>query len=60
MEKIRRNDEEQVAYEALVNAIHGGAPEHFRESSHRIAEHVENLLLEQGFAIVAIPPVNIN
>lgn len=57
--KIQRNDEEQTAFEALVHAIHGGAPEHFRESSRRIAEHVEHSLLEQGFAITEILPVKI-
>lgn len=57
--KIQRNDEEQTALEALVDAIHGGAPEHFHESSQRIAEHIEHRLLELGFVITEISPINI-
>ena len=54
--KIQRNDEEQTAFEALVDALRN-APE--GDDVFATAESIEHRLLELGFVITEIPPIKI-
>jgi hypothetical protein len=59
--KIPRSDEEQAAFEALLDAVGENVPFHGSGSlkTQVTAEAIENHLLELGYVIVEVPPVNI-
>lgn len=61
MNKITRNDEEQAAFKALLDAVGESVPFHYPGSTKtRItAEALEHELLKVGYVITKIEPINI-